>query len=1028
MTFTNGDDDGAITLPGVLLDLTDEEAAELGVDASSKDSRYLPKELFSYTFTPLGLSSDFASLQSVINLWSLSGLPGIIRIAAGTATLSDAGTNLAGALRLPANKPSLIIEGAGDRATVFQLSRSVPRLFDLYGTGSGNVFSNITVRNFSVDNNNVSYTSIATGVTVSADTTLVAGQFTAVTVNSNTPFVNAGTNWCSAPVTNTGTSAGSRMLYSLTGSTTINLFNASGSDKTIKAGDALTGHLYDHVLFGNQHVGSTSGTNQSVSGVVLENISVRNIPFTPVAVGTFSPSIRFGVYIQPGGTGSSVTDITCRNVKIYGGECGFYICGSTAGSFVDNVTLDSCLHDTGVTPAMNMASANYVIGYQSWVNRVTIKNCLGYGSGDIGLEIDQPISASVLQTRIFNCYASGFYITNFVPPSDSVAGPPATTLNGAINNSVTTATITAFPAGIRHDGYAVIDSEVVAYSRASSTSITIARGLDSSTAASHSSGATVTFVTARDQSVKFTDCQAINSTTIGGGWWFNANSSLPLPAIDLNNCTVNNTLTDLTQSHAVMASGNIVGCKLVDCSLNVSLNNTTSQAVAWSPVLLRRPGLSNPNTTFGSPADVVFRGTRVTMTGSVASSSAQLFGVWVSDGWWNIGGDVTVRNHAIGPAAGGTSGMFISGTVQLANVQYANPTLRYESTSSSDSLPQIFYMSAAFIYDRVDLSLDLSQAYVSTTQLPWNIPSSLRDQFFVQSVVPPRLSTTLNASNPLKIKDVTATPYTARLVDRVIRVNNAAATVINLPATNSGNALAIPRPGAGAPVTVKDISGAASTYPITINAAGGETIDGAASVVINANYGHITFVSNGTGWNVIEEMGAAPPVWSATDQGYISWAFDPALSYNGNAPSAGIVYVTAVPVRRACTITNVVNCVGVAGSGLTSGQNFAALYNSAGTLLSQTADQTTAWASTGIKTMALGAPQNVAAGIYYVAVWSNGTTPPKFLETITTPYGGALINGSPVRFGTANASVTTTAPSSLSGPTAGAIGFWAALS
>lgn len=1014
----------AYQLPSGGIPLSDMKIADL-------DARFASIKLWTYTYTPLGTSADFANIQTVIDTWAATNLPGVIRIAAGTATLSATGTNLPGALRIPANKPSLIIEGAGQDATKFQLSRSVPRLFDLYGTGSGNAFNNITLRNFSLDGNNVSYTSIATGVTVTADTTLTNAAFTPVPVNSNTPFVNAGTNWCSAPTANTGTSAGSFMMYSLPGSgtTSINLYNASGSSKTIKAGDTLTGYLYDHVLVGNMHVGSTSGTGQSVSGITLENITVSNVPTLATAgLTAYTPSIRFGVYIQPG-AGGSVTDVVCRNVKIYGGECGFYIVGATSGMFIDKVVLDNCLHDTGITtPTIAFASANCVIGYYAWVNRVDVRGFRGYGSGDVGLEIDQPISGTVTGSRVFNSCDANYYVTNFVPPADSIAGPLTATLSGSINSSVTTATINAFPTTLAHDGYAIIDSEIVAYSRASSTSLTLIRGLDSSTAASHSSGATVTFVQARRQSLKFIDCQAINTGTPGIGWWYNANSSLPIPAIDLNHCTVTNTVTDLTKSAGVMATGNIVGCSMVDTNIVANLNNTTSQAVAYSPIFLRRPGLSGAGTVQNNAVDVLFRNTKVTMAGSVASSSANLYGAWLADGWWNIAGDLTVRNNAIGPSAGGTGGMFVSGTSQLAYVQQARPLIIMESTSSSDSIPQVFYMSAASIMDRVDLSLDLSQAYVTTNQLPWNIPSGLRDQFFVKDVVPPRLATGGNASNPFKIKDVTATPYSARLVDRVIRVNNAAATTINLPATNSGNALAIPRPGAGAPVTIKDVSGTAATYPITITANGSETIDGLASVVINTNYGHFTLVSNGTGWNVIEESPAPSPTWSATDQGYISWAFDPALSYNGNAPSAGVVYVTAIPVRRACTITNVINCVGVAGSGLTSGQNFAALYNSAGTLLSQTADQTTPWASTGIKTMALSAAQAVTPGIYYVAVWSNGTTPPKFLETITTVYGGALINGIPVRFGTGQGSVTTTAPGTLSGPTAGAIGFWAAVS
>jgi hypothetical protein len=59
-----------------------------------------------------------------------------------------------------------------------------------------------------------------------------------------------------------------------------------------------------------------------------------------------------------------------------------------------------------------------------------------------------------------------------------------------------------------------------------------------------------------------------------------------------------------------------------------------------------------------------------------------------------------------------------------------------------------------------------------------------------------------------------------------------------------------------------------------------------------------------------------------------------------------------IPV--ATTIISALLFLDTAGSALTSGQQcFAALYSSSGTLLSVTADQSTAWVSTGLRTMAL---------------------------------------------------------------------------
>jgi hypothetical protein len=50
---------------------------------------------------------------------------------------------------------------------------------------------------------------------------------------------------------------------------------------------------------------------------------------------------------------------------------------------------------------------------------------------------------------------------------------------------------------------------------------------------------------------------------------------------------------------------------------------------------------------------------------------------------------------------------------------------------------------------------------------------------------------------------------------------------------------------------IKDISGLAATNIITVTATGGVLIDGAVSALINTNYGSLTFIFNGTQWNIV---------------------------------------------------------------------------------------------------------------------------------------------------------------------------------
>lgn len=111
----------------------------------------------------------------------------------------------------------------------------------------------------------------------------------------------------------------------------------------------------------------------------------------------------------------------------------------------------------------------------------------------------------------------------------------------------------------------------------------------------------------------------------------------------------------------------------------------------------------------------------------------------------------------------------------------------------------------------------------------------------------------------------------------------------------------------------------------------------------------------------------------------ITWTQDPrTLRSTGDTITGGVVYLAKLDIaNRATIVSNILVGVITAGATLTSGQNFVGLYNSSGTLLATSADQTTAWGTVGLKTAAI-TPQTLAVGSYYVAILSNGTTRPVF--------------------------------------------------
>lgn len=173
--------------------------------------------------------------------------------------------------------------------------------------------------------------------------------------------------------------------------------------------------------------------------------------------------------------------------------------------------------------------------------------------------------------------------------------------------------------------------------------------------------------------------------------------------------------------------------------------------------------------------------------------------------------------------------------------------------------------------------------------------------------------------------------------------------------------------------------------------------------------------------------------WDPADHNFLAWTVDPGVlpATSSALSSAGTLHLVRLHVPTAISVTNIVIYVSVAGSTLTAGQCFAALYTAAGARVAVTADQATAWASTGVKTMALASgPFSLTAGDHYVGMWFNGTTGPTLARS--AGLGAAITNiglSAPnLRCATADTGLTTAAPATLGAQTAAGILWWVALS
>ena len=110
---------------------------------------------------------------------------------------------------------------------------------------------------------------------------------------------------------------------------------------------------------------------------------------------------------------------------------------------------------------------------------------------------------------------------------------------------------------------------------------------------------------------------------------------------------------------------------------------------------------------------------------------------------------------------------------------------------------------------------------------------------------------------------VTAATYTAKAGDRLIGVNRSGVVTVTLPSAQVN---------AGRLFTIKDESGDASTNNITVATEGSETIDGAATNVIDNDYGAKHFYSDGTNWFAVPVVTAVVAAASTTVAGKIELA------------------------------------------------------------------------------------------------------------------------------------------------------------
>lgn len=161
--------------------------------------------------------------------------------------------------------------------------------------------------------------------------------------------------------------------------------------------------------------------------------------------------------------------------------------------------------------------------------------------------------------------------------------------------------------------------------------------------------------------------------------------------------------------------------------------------------------------------------------------------------------------------------------------------------------------------------------------------------------------------------------------------------------------------------------------------------------------------------------GNALGIFKPNDQSFAAWAYDPALIVNSHATTSGTMYLIKQQIAADTSVTKLQYYVSVVASSVTSGQNFAGLYSSSGTLL-QSVGIDSDLTSTGLKTATITSQALTAGSYVWVALLFNAGAAPNIgrmggLANIATVVNANLL-ASQYRFATSGTGQTAL-PSSI---------------
>jgi hypothetical protein len=307
-----------------------------------------------------------------------------------------------------------------------KLSNNVYGWFRVVKLADGDTWQKIRIQDVTVDANSSMYGAGGTAVIgFFGDTLLTRVNFQSFefyrvkAVNVPDPIAHSyGTTYTTGTVSLTN------------GSTTVIGTGTSWSTANLTAGRVIwfKGNAYDPYV-----IASIDSTTQITLDRPYAGTSAVTQPYE--APGSYSGGWRTSIGFVLGDTTSAgsrynVRDIVIRDCDFGGGNDAVWMAGYNTGAGVgvnvlfDNITVSRWSHRQ-LTPATSAGSEDSVqVGSYGRVGRVVIEDGLSWGTGDGGIEVNQPQDCVIRNCTIYNCWNTGIYLGTY-GAYDNAAGARA---------------------------------------------------------------------------------------------------------------------------------------------------------------------------------------------------------------------------------------------------------------------------------------------------------------------------------------------------------------------------------------------------------------------------------------------------------------------------------------------------------------------------------------------------------------------------------------------------------------------------